>query len=184
VHVPSRHHLSAEEEKQRYDRHTNTMEDDGYVEYLTAFAQVLERIPVQDPDVLDFGSGPNAALTTILLGRGIRCRAYDPLYGVGEDALQRPCDVLMACEVLEHLRDLPTELARMGAVIRPDGYLVCRTRFRPADAEFGQWWYANDPTHINFFSTVALQYVSDVLRAPLAFVEQPDTVAYGPFPAG
>jgi ubiquinone/menaquinone biosynthesis C-methylase UbiE len=164
VFVPVSGHVSAEAEHERYALHTNTLQDPGYVAYLGRMADVVAALPVENPRVLDFGSGTNAVLTSLLRSRGYDCTAYDPLYGMGSEALGRTFDIVVICEVIEHVRDLPADIALLKQLIAPQGHLVVHTKLRPADpAQLGTWWYTRDPTHINFFSVRSLEWLAEAL---------------------
>jgi 2-polyprenyl-3-methyl-5-hydroxy-6-metoxy-1,4-benzoquinol methylase len=166
VFVPQRYHLSRHDEKARYALHTNTFDDPGYVDYLRRFCRELDAIPLAaGPTVLDFGSGPGFALTRLLRDeKGIDAHPYDPLYGIGMDAPGRTYDLVVLCEVIEHLRDLDTELATIRRLRSPGGYVAVRTEPYDETTDFTSWWYAHDPTHINFFHRDTMTVVAHRLN--------------------
>jgi SAM-dependent methyltransferase len=65
-------------------------------------------------------------------------------------------DLVILSEVIEHLREVREELARVHSLLAPEGKVLVRTRLYPATDALTNWWYARDKTHINFFSTKAL----------------------------
>jgi hypothetical protein len=180
VFVPSPEYISIPAEKQRYDLHTNSRSDAGYVEYLTRFSSAIKKIPLSNPCVLDFGSGPNQVFADILRNQGNRCDAYDPLYAVGLEALNKVYDIVAACEVIEHLRDLRDQILLIDKVTDKKGYIVFRTQYYPCEVEFNRWWYAQDITHINFFSLETMRFIADFLRRAVIDADSADITVLGP----
>ncbi len=180
VFVPEQGHVSAEAERERYALHTNTPEDEGYVSFLATTADAVLSLPAQSPRVLDFGSGPNAVLTGLLRHRGVDCTPYDPLYGLGLGTRDETFDVVVLCEVLEHLRDLPAELGLLKRLVAPGGHVVVHTYLRPADpAQIGTWWYTLDPTHVNFFSVKSLEWFAAALGMRLVSCDGSELAVLG-----
>jgi len=180
ISVPPRYHLSKTDELARYALHDNTISNKGYVAFLSEVADVavniaseMQRIaglPINDPrerpiKLLDFGCGSEAVLCRLLAmrGIGIDCRPYDPLYEglrMLPDAVGK-YDIIVASEVIEHLRDITGDLRLMVGLLRGGGAIILRTRLYDdsgvdASSDFQSWWYAQDPTHINFFSGKSL----------------------------
>ncbi|MBD3240509.1 MAG: methyltransferase domain-containing protein [Chitinivibrionales bacterium] len=181
VFVTPSQHLTPDRERERYSQHDNSADNAEYVRYLEGVARVLDTIPIDDPEVLDFGCGEEAVLTEILHERGVRCAAYDPLYGIGTDTLSRAYDVVIACEVIEHLRDPAAELGLIERLVRTGGYLVVRTQLRPENPEaVSRWWYAQDPTHICLFSERSLRWMAHAIHMPLQRVDLKGTAVLGP----
>jgi SAM-dependent methyltransferase len=182
--VPARYHVSPEQELQRYALHTNSEDDAGYVAFLESVASAVERFPLAHPDILDFGSGPNQVLTTILHRRGYACRAYDPLYGVGLDALESRYDIVVLCEVFEHLRDPQGEFERIIGLLKPRGLVLMHTLLRPFETgALSSWWYARDITHVNFLSMRCCEYIAVTFGMQIVECNGRSLVCYGPRPA-
>lgn len=156
VFVPEAQWVSVGDERVRYGHHDNRREHAGYVSFLAEVADVVVGLASPGARILDFGSGENAVLTQLLRERGYAATAYDPVYGLGPDAFASRYDVVVLCEVIEHLRDLRGELERIRGCLADGGQVVVRTRCYPSLAALPTWWYARDPTHINFFSPGAL----------------------------
>lgn len=156
VFVPEAEWVSLADERARYAHHHNTPANTGYVRFLGQVVDVVCALAGPGARVLDFGSGARAVLTELLRARGRDCVAHDPLYDLGKDALAENYDAIVLCEVIEHLRDLRGELARIARCVRPGGAVVVRTQRYPSLAELPAWWYARDVTHINFFAEKTL----------------------------
>jgi SAM-dependent methyltransferase len=160
VFVPPEFWLGEDDERARYAHHDNSPANEGYVKFLGQVADVVAGLGVGQPRVLDFGSGEKAVLAEILRQRGFDCVAYDPLYGKGTSAVRDRYDLVVLCEVIEHLRDLRAELALLEQRLSPGGRIVVRTQYYPSVAGMSSWWYARDATHLNFFSERTLEYAA------------------------
>lgn len=168
VFVPEGEYLTVEAERLRYDRHDNTPSNLGYRRFLAGVADVVDQLDVGDGTILDFGAGKHAVLTQLLRERGRRARDYDPLYGRGLDALAGHYDLVILCEVIEHLRDPVGELTRVGSCLRPGGRVLLRTQIYPAVETIADWWYSRDPTHLNFLGRETIATVAALLRKTVA----------------
>jgi hypothetical protein len=163
IFVPSDYHLSIEEEKFRYSKHTNTADDKNYVAYLSSIADTVLTLPVQTPHVLDFGSGPEQVLAGIINDRGVQCASHDPLYGISADKGGEQFDIVVACEVFEHLRDIQIDIRLISRLVKPGGFVYVHTQLYDEVKDFVSWWYIKDLTHINFFCTKTMEIVADMM---------------------
>ncbi len=154
VFVPEQYWVSIEEEKKRYEQHNNTPKNEGYVKFLKQIVNVVCNIskPSSSPRILDFGCGESAVLTTLLIENGFDCTAYDPLFDINIDNDGPLYDIIILCEVIEHIRDIEAELDKVKKLINENGVLIIRTRLYSSEKKIENWWYAQDKTHINFFA--------------------------------
>jgi hypothetical protein len=157
VFVPEKYHLGFVEEVKRYDLHDNTFGNKGYVEFLLEIVRIVKTMNTPDAKVLDFGCGKNAVLGELLRQKGSNCDSYDPLYSIGTECLLNKYDILVMCEVIEHLRDLKNEINTMKKIVCQTGSIVLRTNLYPSLKEFPAWWYKEDMTHINFFNSKSIE---------------------------
>jgi hypothetical protein len=160
VFVPVQYWTTPDDERARYAHHDNTETNSGYVRFLGETADLVAAIAKPAARILDFGAGENAVLTKLLQRRGFDCVAYDPVYGLGNAALAQRYDVVILCEVIEHLRELREEILALGKCVVPDGYVVVRTQCYPSVTAIPSWWYARDATHINFFAPQTLAFAA------------------------
>ncbi len=172
--------VTLKQERDRYDLHNNTEEQDGYAAYLGSVADELRHIPIEKPTVLDFGCCHEYVLTKILKRRGIDCRAYDPLYDIGIENLKSKYDVVILCEVLEHLRYIQAELELLKSLLRSPGYLLIRTEFYSSSQDIASWWYANDITHVSFFNEISLKVMAQLLDRKLLYSDNKRIAIIGP----
>jgi len=164
VFVPDGEHLTVEAERSRYDRHDNTPSNLDYRRFLSELADAVDQLDLGSGTILDFGAGKHAVLTQLLQERGRRARDYDPLYDRGLDALAERYDLVILCEVIEHLRDLGGELTKLQSCLRPGGRVLLRTQIYPAVDNIADWWYSRDPTHLNFLSRDTVATVAALLH--------------------
>ena len=174
VFVPPAHWLTLDEEKTRYAFHDNSPSNAGYVRFLGQVADVVAGLGGGKSRVLDFGSGENAVLADILRQRGFDCAAYDPLYRRGQEALRSRYDLVILCEVIEHLRDLRGEMRLLKECLGQCGRVVVRTQCYPSVAEMPSWWYARDATHLNFFAERTLECAAELCGLHCRRVDAPD----------
>lgn len=178
VFVPPEHWTTLDEERARYHHHDNRASNAGYVRFLTEVAEVVAGLASPGARVLDFGAGEHAVLGGLLCQRGFDCIAYDPLYGLGEAALGQRYDVVVACEVIEHLRDLRGELSRLGTCLASGGSMVVRTQCYPSLREIPTWWYARDATHLQFFAPETLALAARLCGLGCETTRHPDITVW------
>lgn len=148
------------EEKARYETHNNNFEDEGYRNFLRPFWQPLQA--KSSCDILDFGSGPQPALSQQLRSLGHRVWSYDP-YFAPQFPEDQKFDFIFCCEVIEHCRDPLAEIKKMQSVLKPSGEIWFRTELLQLP-KFSTWWYVRDPTHICFFSENTFSVIGKTLN--------------------
>jgi SAM-dependent methyltransferase len=178
--VPEAQWLTVDDERARYAHHDNTAANAGYLEWLGQVAKVVAALAAPGARVLDFGSGENAILTALLRERGYLATPYDPVYAIGTQALADRYDVIVVCEVIEHLRDLRGDLARLAGCLQPAGHVVVRTQCYPSVEGVATWWYARDATHINFFAPRTLDLAARSCGRAQHPTELPDVFVWAP----
>lgn len=179
IHVPPRYHLSSDQERSRYALHNNHPDNTSYLEYLEHYVQLVQRLPMTNPRILDFGCGEHAVLTSLFQQRGFDCVGHDPLYGIKKP--DGAFDIVLMGEVFEHFRQPGKELERIRGILSKGGYAVIRTRMYPSEKEsFSKWWYKEDSTHISFANQDSIKHVGRVLGAKIQHVSSVDTFVCGP----
>jgi hypothetical protein len=156
IFVPEEDWVTLEDEVDRYDKHENNITNEGYVCFLNEVVSVVKTLRKKSPCILDFGSGKNAVLSLLLNNEGFDCEAYDPLYNRLLKNSGKQYDVIVLCEVIEHIRDLSLESILINKLLSPDGIIIIRTKLYPSKNRIFTWWYTQDKTHINFFSRQAV----------------------------
>ena len=180
VFVPLEEHISVEQEKERYGLHENSNQSKSYRKYLSSIVNEIKSIHLDNLKILDFGAGEDFVLTRLLREEGYDCQAYDPLYDLGLSSLTPKYDLIILCEVIEHLRQLRKELELLKELLKPEGHIYIRTQFYPATTALSSWWYTNDMTHINFFSPETLKEVAQILNRSLLQHDDKQSAIIGP----
>jgi transcription initiation factor TFIIIB Brf1 subunit/transcription initiation factor TFIIB len=179
VFVPEEYHLTPEQERRRYELHDNHEHNRGYVRFLSQVADVIGDMRPQPSRVLDFGCGREAVLTALLRRRGFRCDSFDPLYDRPLPPSPGKYDAVVVCEVVEHCRNIRRTFLEIEGLLEEKGTAVVRTQCRDERTDFSCWWYARDPTHINFFSRDTLEYAAGLLRKKCMATAADDIFVFG-----
>ncbi len=161
VFVAPQYFLTPTQEKATYDLHQNSLEDEGYRQFLSRFTQpLLAALPDKKLSGLDFGCGPGPLLAKMLEEAGYAMTLYDPFYAHDPKALQTCYDFVTCTEAIEHFNTPHKEWRLLVALLKPQGILAIMTKL-VIDAEaFSYWHYKNDPTHVSFFSRETFEYLA------------------------
>jgi SAM-dependent methyltransferase len=150
---------SPEVERAVYEQHDNDPADPGYRAFLDRLAAPLVARLEPGARGLDYGCGPGPALAAMLTEAGYPTAVYDPLFAPDRAPLARRYDFVTCTETVEHFHDPAAELARMGALVAPGGWLAVMTAL--VDARLGpRWWYLRDPTHVCCYSLATMRWLA------------------------
>lgn len=170
VFVPHSFHLSSELEKAEYDKHENSLDDPGYLKFLSrTYLAVHERVAAQS-NGLDFGCGPQPALAHAMTQLGHTMKVYDVFYHTNSEVLQTHYDFVTCTEVIEHLAKPFEVFEQLVGLLKPAGTLAIMTKLVLNPDRFANWHYKNDPTHISFFSRKTFEFLADQFSLNLEFV--------------
>ena len=73
-------YLPHDEEKKRYQTHNNSMQNQGYVDFLTPVVKTLIPHLKAGSEGLDFGSGPGPILDKLFAEEDLSVKNYDPYF--------------------------------------------------------------------------------------------------------
>ncbi len=156
VFVSSSQVVSRDREKKRYETHNNSLQDTGYRDFLMkTVREISHRFPA-GARVLDFGSGPEPALSELLSDAGYHVVSFDPYFS--PEPPVGVFDLVLTHEVFEHFREPRAEIEKILSFLKQDGLFLIRSELRPPD--FEKWWYARDFTHILFASEKTLFWIA------------------------
>lgn len=167
--------LEATEEKARYETHENTIESQGYVDFLNrAIIPSLDYIkdaayksePIMEG--LDFGCGPGPVLSQLLEQRNIKCSNYDPFYYPDFNE-QKKYDFIFATECFEHFYFPKNEIEKILSVLKSNGILTVMTELWTNLETFPSWYYLKDPTHVSLFNENTIKYICKVYGFKILF---------------
>lgn len=156
--------ISFDQEKERYEAHENNPDDEGYSKYLQ---KIVIEIKPQLPETgkgLDFGCGKTTILADHLKNLNYEMDSYDAYFLKDESIWDKQYDFIILSEVIEHLRMPRQEMRQLMRVLKPQGKLFIKTKYMPSSkAEFDQWFYKRDSTHVQFFSPESMGYLQNFL---------------------
>lgn len=166
--------VSKKDERNQYDQHKNSLENEGYVKMFEDFLDFFWKdIVPESPFVLDFGSGPTPVLATLLQRRGALVTCYDKFYHPDTSFEHHHYDLITSTEVFEHLENPLETLRHLTQHVKNKGYIAIMTLFHDNSMEiFWKWWYRRDPTHIVFYTPLTLQYLAK--QCGLALIKTDD----------
>ncbi len=172
VFVPSRFYLNEEEEKERYDLHTNSPNDLNYRKFLNRMFEPMHEHIEQGSFGLDFGSGPGPTLSLMFEEAGYCMSIYDHFYANDKRVFTKQYDFITTTEVIEHLQQPYDELERLWSCLKPDGYLGIMTSRYDDVKDFSRWHYKLDPTHICFFSIESFLWLTEAWQCELHVIDK------------
>lgn len=149
--------LNSEDEKKRYQLHTQEPSDPGYQEFVKPLLDEIKKGVGKDSSLLDFGSGPAAMTAGYLRGQGYSVDLYDPFFSPSTKVFDQKYDLVYACEVVEHFFDPSFEFSRISSMLKPGGIFAIMTSLYDSGIDFDQWYYRKDPTHISLYSMATFE---------------------------
>ncbi len=151
-------HLTANEERARYETHNNDVNDPKYQKFVSPIVDIVVSAFSPGQKGLDFGCGSGPVISHLLSKRGYQVDLYDPVYSNEAQIFRNRYNFIVCCEVIEHFRHPGREFLKLQQLLVPGGKLVCMTELYTDYVEFESWRYKDDPTHIFFYraETIAL----------------------------
>ena len=155
--------LNSIDEKNKYDEHNNSLANEGYVQMFEDFIDLsIEPYKENVRSILEFGSGPEPVLATLLERRAFEVDIYDLYYSPKKVYEGKQYDFITSTEVFEHLQKPLEILELLVKHLNDDGFIALMTKFPPEDdKEFLAWWYRRDPTHISFFTPESFDVMAE-----------------------
>ncbi len=144
--------LSNARERERYEKHENSIHDQGYRRSLQGLVtEMLQRLPLRAKG-LDFGCGPGPVLSIMFQEENHRVFEYDPFFAPDAKLLDQTYDFITCSETLEHIFHPEKEMNLLHSLLRPNGWLGVQTKMFEDWEEFAQSSYRRDPTHVCFYN--------------------------------
>ncbi len=158
------------EEKKRYDLHENDPTDPNYREFLNQiYLPMVERL-TPGTSGLDYGSGPGPTLHLMFEEAGFDMNIFDPFYQPDTTVLQQTYDFIVTTETAEHFYHPAEEFDRLWALLNPGGILGVMTQQLKDPANFENWHYRRDDTHVVFYQTKTFEWLSKKYGAILEII--------------
>ncbi len=151
----------SKEEKERYEKHNNDIEDAGYQNSVAPIVNAVSASFSSQHRGLDFGSGKNSVIKHLLQKEGFILDLYDPFFKEDRAVLSNKYDFITCCEVVEHFHHPAKEFKLLSSLLNPGGRLYCMTDLYRDDTDFEKWYYKNDKTHVFFYHPETICYIKE-----------------------
>lgn len=178
VFVPTHQRLSAEEEKNEYDKHENSPDDIGYRKFLSRITLPINNIIPQNSYGLDFGCGPGPTLSVMLEEAGHSVDNYDIFYHNDNTVFNNKYDFITCTEVFEHLFNPGKVLNQLFSILKKNGTMGIMTKRVTNKEAFQAWHYKNDQTHVIFFSEKTFNWIGEKYQRSVDFVDKDVVLLY------
>lgn len=156
------YYIDKQEEQYRYKQHNNSLENKGYVEFLSKFIKSAGIDKLKGiKNALDFGCGPGPVLNVLLNRLNMDVDIYDPYFFPKKVFQNKQYDLITCTEVLEHLKNPLSTLTLLEALLKENGILAVMTLFHTTSDDFSKWWYRKDPTHVCFYSPQTFEWIQN-----------------------
>lgn len=151
--------LSAEDEKNRYLKHENDVNDPGYQSFTAPITNAVLRDFKKDHTGLDFGSGPSSVISKILRDNEYNILEFDPFFQPDKNLMNQKYDYIVCCEVMEHFYKPAQEFRLLKSLLKPNGKLYCMTHLFDSTINFKKWYYRNDATHVFIYQQATIAFI-------------------------
>lgn len=167
---PKTDFLTPEKEKARYKTHENTLDNKGYVQFLTPVVDCVSKYSTAKAQGLDYGCGPQPVLALLLNERGFHTSHYDPFFFPEGLPSTKKFDFVTCTEAAEHFFEPLIEFEKIFSLLKADGTLVLMTEFLHEKINIQDWYYAKDPTHVVFYTETTLKWLAEKFSKKLAVI--------------
>ncbi len=162
--------LSADTEKSRYLFHQNSIEDQGYIDFLNQLIVPLLNFIQPYDSGLDFGCGHTPVLSELLKSRSFNCDFYDPFFfPIANFSIKY--DFVVSTEVFEHFFSPQKELRLISSILKTNGILGIMTELYDRISDFHNWYYHKDPTHVCFFGNKSMEFICKIYRFKIEYTD-------------
>jgi len=157
--VDPRFYLPIEQEKVRYDQHTNHPTDVKYQNYIQNFLNKLIPQIKLGAKGLDFGCGPGPTISHLLNQQGFEVQDYDLHFFCDKNLLKNKYDFVTCTEVVEHFQQPQEGWAQLRDLLHSQSVLMVVTQVYDHQ-NLNRWHYLRDVTHVCFYSVRTMQWIA------------------------
>ena len=157
-------YLSEKEEKKRYLLHNNDINDLGYQQFVYDITNYIQKNIQPPASGLDFGSGSNSVVSSLLKKANFNIYQYDPYFSPNIENLSLKYDFIIACEVVEHLYNPHWEFKKLQYLLNDGAPLVIKTDIYHDSINFDKWYYRGDPTHVVFYRHETFEWIKNTYK--------------------
>jgi hypothetical protein len=174
------HHLSPDAELAQYLLHENSPDDPRYRAFLSRLTDYLVPNLSLGAEGLDYGAGPGPTLSVMLEEQGFHMNIYDPYFAPNTDVLNRTYHFIVSTETFEHFYYPAKEFLRFNQLLRYGGWLGVMTEMLESEADFADWWYHREPTHVCFYKRETMAWIARRYAWEVAFPRKNVTLFHKP----
>ena len=156
--------LTAEEEKEHYEKHNNDVFDVRYQAFVSPIVDAVLKDFSPEAKGLDFGSGTGPVIAKMLKDKGYQVENYDLFFANEPSFLKEKYDYVSCCEVMEHFHHPHQEFELLQSLLPPNGKLYCKTEVYTNQKPFENWYYKDDFTHVFIYQPKTLEWIQKNLR--------------------
>ena len=151
--------LTAEEEKEHYEKHNNDVFDERYQAFVSPIVNAVLHDFSPEAKGLDFGSGTGPVIAKMLTDKGYQVQNYDLFFAIEPSLLQEKYNYISCCEVMEHFHHPYQEFELLKNLLLPNGKLYCKTAVYYHQKPFENWYYKDDFTHVFIYQPKTLEWI-------------------------
>lgn len=165
--------ITFSDERAEYDRHENSIENEGYVAFFKGFLEAALIPYTTLAKGLDYGSGPEPVLSQVMArDYGVTPDIYDLHYQPKKVYEGKTYDFIVSTEVIEHVQDPKAMLELFHKHLKAEGVVAIMTLFHEDDeGAFLKWWYRRDITHISFFLPKTFEIMARQIGFDMVFCD-------------
>jgi 2-polyprenyl-3-methyl-5-hydroxy-6-metoxy-1,4-benzoquinol methylase len=156
---PQHTFLSAQAEKEHYEKHNNDVLDERYQNFVSPIVEAVLLDFTTEAKGLDFGSGTGPVIAKMLTDKGYQVQNYDLFFANEPSLLKEKYDYVSCCEVMEHFHQPYKEFELLKSLLLPKGKLYCKTEVYTNQKPFENWYYKDDFTHVFIYQPKTLEWI-------------------------
>ena len=156
---PKHTFLTAEAEKEHYEKHNNDVFDKRYQAFVSPIVEAILHDFSPEAKGLDFGSGTGPVIAKMLTDKGFLVRNYDLFFANEPSLLNQKYNYVSCCEVMEHFHHPYQEFELLKNLLLPNGKLYCKTAVYYHQKPFENWYYKDDFTHVFIYQPKTLEWI-------------------------
>jgi len=162
IYKDSSSYINESDELKVYLKHQNSLENIGYVNYLTNFLEQGVLPFIQKGKALEFGSGPTPVLAHLLRTQyHFDVDIYDYYFSPQKVYEGKTYDLITSTEVIEHIQQPQGVFKLFHELLNQGGILSLMTLFYPKDKDvFMDWFYIRDPSHVTFYTPKTMAFIA------------------------
>ncbi len=166
-----KYYLSQEEEKNRYKKHDNNVNDVKYQNFTSPITNFILKNYNKENKGLDFGCGSGPVISKMLKDNGYNIKQYDPIFYSAKEVLNFKYDYIVSCEVFEHFHESKKEIENLLNLLKKNGRLLIMTLLYNKEIDFKNWTYRRDPTHVFIFQKETFEYLAKTMNLKIEFLD-------------